>query len=176
MLGLNRKSVKLVAHEKKWKTLYEREEKLLRLAVGEFLISIEHIGSTAIPQIVAKPIIDVIVGVENLTDVEKYLLPLKKIGYEYRGEQGIVGRPFFRKGPEAVSTHHLSVVRFGGEIWRKHLLFRDYLRRHTEAARRYDELKKELAVKFKNNREAYTNGKTEFVADVLRAANFSEQK
>jgi GrpB-like predicted nucleotidyltransferase (UPF0157 family) len=175
MLGLNRKSVELIPHKKEWKTLYEQEEKLLRLAVGDFLIAIEHIGSTAIPQIVAKPIIDIMIGVPGLATLEKCLLPLEKIGYEYRGEQGITGRPFFRKGTPTVSTHHLSVVQYDGEIWSKHLLFRDYLREHTEAARKYNELKKDLAIKFKDNREAYTNGKTEFVEEVLRAANFSRQ-
>lgn len=173
MLGLNRKSVELVAHQKEWKTLYEQEEKLLRFAIGEIVIAIEHIGSTAIPSIVAKPIIDVIIGVKDLADVEKYLLSLAAIGYEDRGESGIPGRRYFRKGTEAISTHHLSVVEYGGDIWRRHLLFRDYLRDHKEAARRYDELKKDLAIKFKNDREAYTNGKGEFVEEILQAANFS---
>lgn len=174
MLGLNRKSVELAAHRKEWKALYEQEEKLLRRAFGELLMGVEHIGSTAIAQIVAKPIIDIMVGVRDLAEVESRLSPLAAIGYEYRGESGIVGRRYFRKGTPAVSTHHLSATEYGGNLWRKHLLFRDYLREHREAAGRYDELKKELATKFKNNREAYTDAKTEFVEEILRAANFTE--
>ena len=99
------------------------------------------------------------------------MLPLEKIGYLYRGEQGVAGRPFFRKGTPTVSTHHLSVVQYDGEIWRKQLLFRDYLLSHPEAAFRYSKLKKDLAIKFKNDREAYTNAKTEFVEEILRTAN-----
>lgn len=174
MLGLNRKIVELVPHSDEWKSLYEREKKLLRLAVGDFLIAVEHIGSTAIPQIVAKPIIDIMVGVRDLSDVENYLSPLAEIGYEYRGESGIAGRRYFRKGTETVSTHHLSFAEFGGDVWKRHLMFCDYLRENAEAAQRYNELKKDLAVKFKDNREAYTDGKTEFVEEILRAANSLE--
>ncbi len=175
MIGLNRKSVELVAHNQAWKTLFEREEKLLRSAVGDYALAIEHIGSTAIPGIEAKPIIDIMVGLRDLSDLEKYLLlPIEKIGYEYRGELGIAGRPFFRKGTPAASSYHLSVVQFGGHVWKRHILFRDYLRENAGSARIYNELKRELALKFKNNREAYTSGKTEFVEEILRQAGFSE--
>jgi GrpB-like predicted nucleotidyltransferase (UPF0157 family) len=174
MLGLERKSVGLVPHKKEWKTLFEQEEKSIRAAMGEYLVEIQHIGSTSIAEIAAKPIIDIMVGVRDLRDVEKCIPPLEKIGYEYRGEHGVAGRPFFRKGTTAASTHHLSVVKFSGNVWKKHLLFRDYLRENADAARKYDELKKDLAIKFKNNREAYTDGKTEFVEEILRAAGFCE--
>jgi GrpB-like predicted nucleotidyltransferase (UPF0157 family) len=170
MLGLDRKSVELVAHRKEWKTLFEREEKLLRSALGDYARAIEHIGSTAIPKLVAKPIIDILIGVDDLSEVEKYLPELSQIGYEYRGEAGIAGRRYFRKGTFAVSTHHLSIVEKGGEIWRRHILFRNYLRANREAARAYNELKKQLAIKFKDRREDYTNGKTAFVEEILRAA------
>ena len=170
MLGLERKSVKLVFHQKKWKTLFEREEKLIRSALGDFALAIEHIGSTSIPRLPAKPIIDIMVGVRALTEIEKCVAPLGKIDYEYRGERGIAGRPFFRKGTIEATTHHLSVVEFGGEIWRRHLSFRDYLRENREAAIRYGELKKDLAAAFKDDRQAYTDGKTGFVEEILRAA------
>ena len=82
MLGLDRKSVGLVPHRKEWKTLFEREKKLLRSALGDYARAIEHIGSTAIPDIFAKPIIDILVGVNDLSGVEKYLPRLAQIGYE----------------------------------------------------------------------------------------------
>ncbi|HLL99758.1 MAG TPA: GrpB family protein [Pyrinomonadaceae bacterium] len=179
MLGLDRKSVLLVPHRKAWKTLFEREEKLLRSALGDYAAAIEHIGSTAIPDIAAKPIIDILVGVEagDLSEVEKYLPPLARIGYEYRGEAGTAGRRYFRKGTAAaVSTHHLSIAERGGEIWRRHILFRDYLRAEPEAARAYAELKKNLAIKYKERREDYTDGKTGFVEEILLKAGFSGQK
>ena len=174
MLGLDRKIVELVSYQKEWKTLFEREEKSIRAAVGDFALAIEHIGSTAIPNLVAKPIIDIMVGVRDLSEVEKFLRePLEKIGYEYRGEAGIAGRLYFRKGTATVSTHHLSLVGFGGDIWKRQIAFRNYLREHPQAARKYDELKKDLAMKFRDNREAYTNAKTEFVEEILRAADLT---
>jgi GrpB-like predicted nucleotidyltransferase (UPF0157 family) len=176
MLGLDRKIVELVPHQEEWKTLFEREEALIREACGDFALAIEHIGSTAIPNLAAKPIIDIMVGVRDLSEAEKFLRqPLEKIGYEYRGETGIAGRLYFRKGTATASTHHLSLVEKGGEIWRRHILFRDYLRANAEAARSYNELKKNLAIKFKDRREDYTNGKTEFVEEILLKAGFSEQ-
>jgi GrpB-like predicted nucleotidyltransferase (UPF0157 family) len=167
MLGLDRKIVELVSHQKAWKTLFESEEKLICGALGDLVLAIEHVGSTSIEGIKAKPIIDIMVGVRRLSDVEKCIAPLEQIGYEFRGEQGIAGRPFFRKGTFQASTHHLSVVEYGGEIWKKHLSFRNYLRANAEAAREYDALKKDLAAKYKNEREKYTFGKTEFVEEIL---------
>ncbi|HEX8734652.1 MAG TPA: GrpB family protein [Pyrinomonadaceae bacterium] len=176
MLGLDRKIVELVPYQEEWKTLFEREERLIREAVGNFALAIEHIGSTAIPGLVAKPIIDIMVGVRDLSGVEKFLrAPLEKIGYEYRGEAGIAGRRYFRKGDFAVSTHHLTIAEKGGVIWRRHILFRDYLRANEAAARSYNELKKNLAIKFKDRREDYTNAKTGFVEEILLKAGFSEQ-
>jgi GrpB-like predicted nucleotidyltransferase (UPF0157 family) len=172
MLGLDRKSVELAAYRKEWKTLFEREAELLRSIFGDYALAIEHIGSTAIPGIKAKPIIDIMVGVGDLAEVEKYLPLLEEIGYEDRGESGIAGRRYFRKGTSTISTHHLSIVKLGGNIWRRQILFRDYLRENAEAAREYGKLKKDLAIKFKNDRAAYTEGKTEFVDEILRAANF----
>ena len=170
MLGLDRKTVVLVPHRAEWKELYKREEKLIRAALGDLAPAIEHIGSTSISGIEAKPIIDIMVGVGVLSDLEKAIPALEAIGYEYRGEQGIKGRPFFRKGTATTSSHHLSVVELGGEVWIKHIAFRDYLREKPEAARRYGELKKNLAAGFRHNREAYTDGKTAFVEEILRAA------
>jgi GrpB-like predicted nucleotidyltransferase (UPF0157 family) len=176
MLGLDRKIVELVSHRKEWKTLFEREAELIREVAGDFALAIEHIGSTAIPNLVAKPIIEIMVGVGDLADVEKFLrLPLGKIGYESRGEAGIAGRHYFRKGTATASTHHLSLVELGGGVWKRHIAFRNYLREHPQAARRYAALKKDLATRFRDNREAYTNGKTEFVEEILSKANFSEQ-
>jgi len=149
---------------------------LLRAAVGDFALAIEHIGSTAIPRLAAKPIIDIMVGVGDLPAVEKYLLPLEQIGYEYRGEAGIAGRRYFRKGTLTASTHHLSLVEFGGDVWTRQITFRNYLRDDAEAAAEYGALKKDLAVKYKDDREAYTNGKTKFIEEILSKANFSEQK
>ena len=168
MIGLDRKSVELVPHRAEWKTLFESEANLLREAIGKSVVAIEHIGSTAVFGLDAKPIIDILVGVQKLKDAEKCIAPLTEIGYEYRSEQGIAGRFYFRKGIADVSTHHLHMFEMTSDFWRSHLLFRDYLRQHPNAVKDYGKLKKELAVKYNNNRPAYTEAKAAFIESILK--------
>jgi GrpB-like predicted nucleotidyltransferase (UPF0157 family) len=170
MLGLDRKSIELVQHQTEWKSIFESEANLLREAVGDYIIAIEHIGSTSIAGLEAKPIIDILVGVRKLEDAEKYIAPLAQIGYEYRGEAGIAGRFYFRKGTCEVSTHHLNIVEMMSNFWHSHLLFRDYLRQHADAAQSYGTLKRELASKHEGNRPAYTKAKADFIESVLEKA------
>lgn len=122
--------------------------------------------SAALPS--AKPIIDIAVAVRQIADAESCVIPLESIGYEYRGEQGIPGRHFFAKGEPR--THHLHLVEADSVFWRSHLLFRDYLRQHADVAAEYETLKRRLAIEYKDNREAYTEGKAAFIENVLRAA------
>jgi GrpB-like predicted nucleotidyltransferase (UPF0157 family) len=168
MLGLERGIVRLVPHVERWHELFAEEANQLRAAVGECFIAVEPVGSTAVCNLSAKPIIDIADAVREIADVEKCVAPLRRIGYEYRGEQGIPGRHFFGKG--SPRTHHLHVVELDGDLWRNHLLFRDYLLRHRGTAEEYEELKKGLAEKYKENREAYTEGKAAFIEGVLRVA------
>ena len=170
MLGLDRKSIELAPHQAEWKTLFESEAKLLREALERYAVAIEHIGSTAVSGLEAKPIIDILIGVQKLEDAEKCIAPLTEISYEYRGEQGIAKRFYFRKGNADVSTHHLHMVEMTGDFWRTHLLFRDYLRQHPKAVKDYGRLKRELAVKYKNNRPAYTEAKAAFIENILKKA------
>ena len=170
MLGLDRKSIELVPHRAEWKTLFESEANLLREAIGNYAVAIEHIGSTSVSGLEAKPIIDILVGVQKLDDAQKSIAPLARISYEYRGEQGIAGRFYFRKGTADVSTHHLNVVEMTSDFWRSHLLFRDYLQQHADAAQSYGKLKRELALKHKGNRPAYTEAKADFIKSVLEKA------
>lgn len=170
MLGLDRKSIELVPHQAEWTSLFETEAGLLRETLGNYAVAIEHIGSTAVSGLEAKPIIDILVGVRKLEEAEKCIAPLSEIGYEYRGESGIAGRFYFRKGIADVSTHHLNIALMTSDFWRSHLLFRDYLRRHADVARSYGKLKRELALKHKGNRPAYTEAKAEFIESVLEKA------
>ncbi len=173
MLGLERGTVRLVPHIEQWHDLFAEEKDLLRAAIGEYVLGIEHVGSTAICELSAKPIIDIAVAVREIADVEKCVMPLAHIGYEYRGEQGIAGRHFFGKGEPR--THHLHMVELSSDFWRSHLLFRDYLRQHSDVAQEYGRLKRELAREYKDNREAYTNGKAAFIEQVLKTAGFPKR-
>lgn len=155
-------------HTELWHDLFAQEEGRVRLALGEYALAIEHVGSTAICGLSAKPIIDIAVAMQEIADVERCVTALEQIGYEYRGEQGIPGRHFFGKGEPR--THHLHIVEMDSEFWRNHLLFRDYLGKHREVAAKYEKLKRELAEKYKGNREAYTEGKAAFIEGVLNDA------
>ncbi len=170
MLGLPKGTVKLEPHSERWRQLFAEEAAQIREAIGEIITSIEHIGSTSINGIAAKPIIDIAVGAGKIADGESCVRPLENIGYEYRGEHGIAGRFYFVKGEPR--THHLHLVEIGSDFWRSHLLFRDYLRENQAVAEDYENLKKELAKRYAENREAYTNGKAAFIENVLKTAGF----
>lgn len=169
MLGLKKGVVELAAHTEEWHQLFAEEEARLHDAIGEFVVAIEHVGSTSVCGIPAKPILDVAVAVQDKASGERCIKPLEDIGYEYRGENGIAGRFYFVKG-EPRRTHHLHMLLSGSDAWKNHLLFRDFLRLNPAAAQEYGRLKKELAQKYKNNRDAYLDGKNDFVEKVLKAA------
>ena len=170
MLGLPKGIVKLEPHTELWRQLFAEEAARIRETVGEYVTAIEHVGSTSIEAIAAKPIIDIAVAVESAANGEKCVAPLENVGYEYRGEYGIAGRFYFVKGEPR--THHVHLVTVGSNLWRSHLLFRDYLRANPPVAKEYERLKIDLAEKYPDNRDAYLAGKTAFIENVLRAAGF----
>lgn len=169
-------SLRLVDYDPTWPILYEEEKDSILGVIGDFIIDIQHIGSTAVPGLGAKPIIDIMVAIHRLTLVEKCVQPLQTIGYEYRGEYGIPGRHFFRKPPSdsGARTHHLHMVEKESDFWERHILFRDFLRVHPEEAQRYHQLKKELAAKFASDRDAYTEAKTSFIESLVKKAHASK--
>ena len=169
MLGLEKGFVRLLPHDEHWHQLFDEEKARLQDVIGEFVLSIEHVGSTSVCGIAAKPILDMAVAIENQGNGEKCVAPLENIGYEYRGENGIAGRFYFNKGFPA-RTHHLHILPADSEDLKNHLAFRDYLLQNPRAAQEYDRLKKDLAEKYPNDREAYLDGKAEFVQKILKAA------
>lgn len=146
-----------------WADEFRRESERLKGAFGDSLLGLYHIGSTAVPGLAAKPVIDMLAVVKEIPDADKAAPALEALGYEGLGEYGIPGRRYFRKGGEN-RTHQLHV--FGqdskGEIAR-HLAFRDYLRRHPETAAEYGNLKKKLAAEFPEDIDGYCDGKDKFV-------------
>ena len=138
------------------------------LFIGEQLLDLQHIGSTAIPGTDAKPIIDIAAAVRTFEESRCCVEPLEGIDYIYKGEHGIPRRHYFVKG--SPRTHHLHMVEIQSEDWRVPLVFRDFLRRNPDAAEEYTLLKRTLAKRFPRNRVAYTDGKAAFVRDVLTRA------
>jgi len=169
-LGLESGTVRVVRYDPAWPGLYTAEAARLSDALWRFnlRLSLEHTGSTSVPGLAAKPIIDMLAGRLPDEPREPLIEALQSAGYTYRGEQGIPGRDFFRRGNPR--QYHLHLTRVGSAFWLDHLTFRDYLRSHHETAARYAALKLELASQHPSNREAYIEGKTEFVNSVLVTA------
>ncbi|HLM59297.1 MAG TPA: GrpB family protein [Pyrinomonadaceae bacterium] len=174
MLGLKNGAVKLFPHQEQWHELFAEEKIRLQNSIGANILAVEHIGSTAICGISAKPVLDIAVAVEQYSDGEKCIKTLENSGYEYRGEYGIAGRHYFVKGEPR--THHLHMVELKSDFWRSHLLFRDYLRQNPAVAGEYDNLKRNLAEKLAENRNAYLEGKAEFIENVLKEAGFNSRQ
>jgi GrpB-like predicted nucleotidyltransferase (UPF0157 family) len=169
-IGLHRAIVKVVPYRPKWAEHFRKEKELLLKVMGEKVLDIRHIGSTSIVGMPAKPILDVLVGLQTLAAVEPFVEDLNLIGYEDRGNGDDLGRRYFVKGAEEKRTHHLNFCELNGSFWTTHILFRDYLEKHPDAAKGYAALKRALADRFPNNRKAYTDGKEEFVRLVLNLA------
>jgi GrpB-like predicted nucleotidyltransferase (UPF0157 family) len=159
--------VLVVDYDPRWAELFQRERERLSEVLGAFAVAIEHVGSTAVPGLAAKPVLDILVGVERLPLPENALKALGALGYQYRGDGGIPGKQYFRNNPR---TRHLHVVEFGSDDWLRTLTFRDYLRGHREAVRQYGALKRELARDHRHDRKRYSAGKASFIQTVLRRA------
>jgi GrpB-like predicted nucleotidyltransferase (UPF0157 family) len=137
--------LEVVAYDPAWPRLYEQEAARVRAALGEDVVEIEHIGSTAVPGLAGKPVIDVSVGLRRPELSREQVAAVEALGYEYLGENGIPGRLFFRRSEAGTRTHHLHFVEVDGEHWHRHRAFRDYLRSHPDEAGRYAAEKLRLA-------------------------------
>ena len=153
------------------------ESHLVSSALGENVIAIHHIGSTSIPNILAKPIIDMLVEVEDIRNVDTRSKEMESLNYEVMGEFGIEGRRYFRKDDaDGVRTHQIHVFQRGSDHLRRHIAFRDYLIAHPDEAKTYSNLKRELVQKYNGDGESYIEGKDDFIKkiDQLAAAWFAD--
>ncbi|MCA0987138.1 GrpB family protein [Guptibacillus algicola] len=174
MLGLDKGEVRLAPPTHHWKELFHQEKKILEQHIGEYVIDIQQFGSTAIDNIKAKPIIDILVGVEEIGQVDAFdKKALKRDDYYHLPGVQIEGKVVFAKFSDLerlTKTHILHVVEYEGDWWKKHLAFRDYPNGHADTAKEYEQLKTKLAHDFSDEEKSYTNGKVRFVEEVLRAA------
>jgi len=161
----------LVPHDPAWAEEFGREAGAIAAALGDVLLEVHHIGSTAIPRIVAKPVIDILAVVTAAGPLDGRAPRLEALGYRGLGELGIAGRRYFRKErAPGIRTHHVHAFAAGSPEIRRHLDFRDYLRTHRDAAKAYAALKRDLARRHPGDRRAYSEGKTEFIRDIERRA------
>jgi len=165
--------IAIADYDPRWPELYQEEKRRILEVIGDLVAAIEHVGSTAVPDLAAKPIIDIIVGVHRLEDASRCVGPLIAMGYEYvpQYETYIPERRYFRKPKERPRTHHLHMVETTSEFWRRHLAFRDFLRSHPDVAREYAQLTRQLATRYGADGFGYAEAKSPFIKSVLARAS-----
>ena len=161
--------IKVEDYDPHWSEEFEMLRSRIALLLDELATAIEHVGSTAVPGLAAKPIIDIDILLRSVSDLPIVCTRLGSLGYEHRGDLGVAGREAFRT-PPGQFAHHLYVCPPGSQEYSRHIAFRDYLRSHPEDASAYAALKRNLAYEFATDREAYNQGKTEFVRLILHRA------
>lgn len=164
--------VHLVPHDAQWADEFARESSRVAEAFGEWHVVIHHIGSTAIPGICAKPVIDMLAVVRDVARLDAQEAEMQALGYEALGEFGLAGRRYFRKDDaRGQRTHQVHAFQAGSPQIARHLAFRDYLRAHPGVAREYEALKQQLAARHPADISAYTDGKDALIAEIdARAA------
>ena len=158
--------IRVVAHDPAWRDEFKAEASRITRALGDLVIRLHHIGSTAIPGIFAKPIIDFLMEVGDIVELDDRCSIMERLGYEPMGEFGIPGRRFFRKNnASGARTHHVHAFEAGHTEVERHLAFRDYMISHPEEAQVYSNLKRKLAQEHPDDIEAYMDGKDPFVKE-----------
>jgi GrpB-like predicted nucleotidyltransferase (UPF0157 family) len=165
--GLLPGKVFLVGADPRWPALFDQEARRIATRLGDVVVAIEHYGSTSIPGIKAKPVIDLLIGLRRLDDALDCVPAMEDLGYDFARHAGVPDHHVF--GKERARTHLAHFVEHGGASWAACLDFRDALRADLEKAQAYERLKIELATRHPEERAAYTAGKAAFVAGVLAA-------
>lgn len=159
------RKVEVFSHNENWKLMFSEEERKLKTIFGNEIVHIYHIGSTSVPELKAKPIIDILPVVRDIHIVDDLNDEIENIGYESKGENGIPGRRYFQKGGDK-RTHHVHIYQVGSYEIKRHLAFRDYLLFHPEVKKRYGQLKEKLVDKFPYDIESYISGKEQLVKEI----------
>ena len=168
----------VVDYDPQWPILFEKEKEAITAALGNQLLMVEHMGSTAVPGLAAKPVIDIAVGIQSLLGALVLIPCIEQLGYIYDPvlEQLVPERRFFWKGTPTVHTYHLHLAEPDHPVLRKPLQFRDHLRKHTDAVQEYGVLKRELARSCVQDLDAYVAGKTGFIENVMLQIETESQK
>ena len=167
MLGLPSGIVRVCPYALEWARLFEGEAGRIRAAIGPYALDIQHIGSTSVPGLAAKPIIDIGIAVADFDEAARCVQPLVALRYQYMGENGIPRRHYFVRGDPRM--YHVHMNERASADWQQTIRFRDYLRAHPDVAAAYADLKLRLAQQFPTDRPAYQDGKDDFIKQVLQA-------
>ena len=176
-IGMKRGTVYLEPHQTEWERAAEETIRTLKRILGSTAADIQHIGSTSVKTISAKPIIDIAVAVNYFDDILSMREELRQNGIIYRFEESPKQLLFVMGDFENdTRSHHIHVVLFGSDEWNNYINFRDYLNSNTEAAREYEAVKLRLAEQYPDNRIAYTDGKQEVINKLLEEARVWKRK
>jgi GrpB-like predicted nucleotidyltransferase (UPF0157 family) len=167
--------VVIVPYDPEWPKRFARLGTDLRTTLGDVALRIDHVGSTAVPGLAAKPIIDVQISVASFEPLDAFRIPLERLGFLFRADNPDLTKRYFREPPGARRIH-IHVRRAGSWSEQFALLFRDYMRAHPEDARRYAELKTRLAQVYRDDRHAYTDAKSDFIWEIMSQANIWSQE
>jgi len=167
IVGLPFDKLFLIEYREEWISIFKEEKNKISDLLSQYKHDVEHIGSTAIPGMIAKPIIDIMVGMEENVDLAAIAQLLETIGFENFGECGRAGRIFMVKGKPENCIHHLHLVEKRSKYWSNNLIFREYLKNNRCAADKYRNLKLDLAEQFPDNRFMYRTLKSEFVEVII---------
>lgn len=170
---MSRKTIRVVGYDESWESDFRREAALLREALGGVLLEVHHIGSTAVPGLAAKPVIDILLEVVSLEAMDGRAEEMIALGYRPRGENGIAGRRYYQRG-DANRTHQVHAYVRGDAHIRRHLAFRDYLRTHGDIADEYARIKREAADACAGDSEVYCDMKDGFIKTHERLALLAE--
>jgi|SRR5665213_1284579 len=173
-LGLHKEKVKLVPHNPKWASLYDAEEEKLWSLLDDNVVDIQHVGSTSIPGIVAKPLMSILITVKDLSSAKLWAAQLANEDYHIREDDE--RHLLYAKGPDDKRSYHLHVAPAGSEYAGITVLFRDYLRTHPAVAREYEGVKKDLAKKYADNRPEYGRNKASFIMGIVEIAKSKRGK
>jgi len=171
---LGKRPVVLVDYDPLWPAVFRSLEERVRARLGALAAAVEHVGSTAVPGLCAKPVIDMDVAVREPADLATAIVRLADLGYRHLGEMGIQGREAFRE-PAGPPRHNLYVCVHGNREWNRHLAFRNHLRNRPDAARAYADLKRRLAAAFSDDVDAYCEAKTDFIVSILAASDLARE-
>jgi GrpB-like predicted nucleotidyltransferase (UPF0157 family)/uncharacterized protein YciI len=162
--------IDLVPHSPQWDMAFQEESKIIADILGRNFITLHHIGSTAIPGILAKPILDILPVVKNIHEVDPLTFQFEALGYEAKEEYGMPGRRFFLKSKNGKRLCNVHIFEEGHPDIERHLLFRDYMRAHPQEAAQYSQLKEELVAKSADDIERYCWGKEDFIKEMEKRA------
>jgi GrpB-like predicted nucleotidyltransferase (UPF0157 family) len=163
--------VEVVPYDPLWREAFEAEAEQIALAMADNVIAIHHIGSTAIPGIYAKPVIDFLIEVKDIHEIDAQNAAMAALGYEAMGEFGLPGRRYFRKDRSpGIRSHNVHTYEIGSPEIIRHLAFRDYMIAHPDLAQQYSELKRQLAKQYPQDIEGYMDGKDQFVKTMEQQA------